>query len=99
MFPVGAVTAPICKTRFLIRLLSTIVLSSSPAPVSSPHLVPPAAAMATGGDDPFTPAQLAAIREILGAEIDTACARNHRSLPPDGAGPSGEFGWDTVLGR
>jgi hypothetical protein len=55
-------------------------------------------AMATGGDDSFTPAQLASIREMLRAEIDAARARDRRSPPPGGAGPSGEWGGGTVQG-
>ena len=58
---------------------STIALSSSP--ISSPLLVPPAVAMATGGDDSFTPAQLVSIREILSAEIAATRARDRRSPP------------------
>ena len=105
-----AVTAPVfkstdSKSSHTLRrsfVYSTITLSYSTFPHIFPLLVPPAAAMATGGDDSLTPAQLASIREMLSAEIDAARARDRRSPPPDGTGPSVEWGGGgggTVQGR
>ena len=63
---------------------------------SADSLTPPlcllysAVAMSTEAD-PFSPEQLAVLGEMLGTEIGAALARDRRSAPTEGPGPSGEL--------